>query len=90
MCNHHKREIMKKQPICREDILLALERFYDQGGEIEVLTPQKLEATSYHKFDNLLDEAELLDEVSQLPKDLDFALKNSLSLNPFMGSQLKY
>ncbi len=76
----------KKRKISREDILNALDRFYDKGGQIEVLPPQNIEISLYSEFTNILD-AEWIDEVSMLPKDLDFSLKNSLYINPVLGSK---
>jgi hypothetical protein len=84
-----KRGYMKKKhnKITHEQIRIALEQFYAQGGKIKILPPQNVDGLYSLNYAEILAEVESIDEVTNLPKDLDFALKNSLYMKPLLESQ---
>ena len=80
---------MKKRhnKITHEQIRIALEQFYVQGGQIKFLPPQDVSGIYSQNYAEIMAEVESFDEVTNLPKDLDFALKNSLYVKPVLDSQ---
>ena len=77
----------KHNKITHEQIRIALEQFYVQGGHINVLPPQDVYGIYSQNYAEILAEVESFDEVTNLPNDLDFALKNSLYVKPLLDSQ---
>ncbi|MBC8259985.1 MAG: hypothetical protein H8E38_13275 [SAR324 cluster bacterium] len=74
---------MKKKikKITREQIRVALEYFYAQGGKIQVLPPQKNHALSCHNLTQIIEEIDSFDDVPHIPKDLDYTIRNSMFIN---------
>jgi hypothetical protein len=70
-----------------EQIRIALEQFYVQGAHIKVLPPQDVYGIYSKNYAEIMAEVESFDEVTNFPKDSDFALKNSLSVKPLLDSQ---
>jgi hypothetical protein len=84
-CN---RGYMKKKhhKITHEQIRIALEQFFAQGGQIKILPPQYVDGLYSNNYAEILAEVDAIDELTNLPKDLDFALKNSLYMKPLLES----
>ena len=72
----------KHNKITHEQIRIALEQFYAQGGQIKVLPPQDVGGIYSQNYAEILAEADSIDGVIILPKDLNFTLKNSLYMKP--------
>ena len=77
---------MRHNKINHEQIRIALEQFYVQGGQIKVLPPQYVYGLFSQYYAKFMIEVESFDEVTNLTKDLDFALKNSLYEKPLIDS----
>ena len=77
--NHNK--------VTHEQIRIALEQFYSQGGQIQVLPPQNGDLFYSKIYAEILAEVESIYEVTNLPKDLDFALKDSLYMKHLLDPQ---
>ncbi len=68
------RGYMKKNhnKVTHEQIRIALEQFYSQGGQIQVLPPQNVDLLYSKIYAEILAEVESIYEVTNLPKDLEF------------------
>ena len=77
--NHNK--------VTHEQIRIALEQFYSQGGQIQVLPPQNGDLFYSKIYAEILAEVESIYEVTNLPNDLDFALKDSLYMKHLLDPQ---
>lgn len=76
----------KHKKITHEQIRIALEQFFSQGGQIQVLPAQKVDAHFSQNYSQILAELESFDDTAQIPKDLNFVLRNSVYVKPLLDS----
>ena len=76
----------KHKKISHAQIRIALEQFFSQGGQIQVLPAQKVDAHLSQNYSLILAELESFDVKALIPNDLNFTLRNSVYVKPLLDS----